>query len=632
MSRFRREELKKIATRAKTLQERIKADGVGSEASEHDLNNIEKWREYVADGEAARFRERLDREGWTLHECKERITFEDWPANEELPDWVKVLDDIVEYVQDTRTDELEQNDEVPFYHVLEPFVSYAHSRLTRSTVDVLSESAADDLAESLSEQLSAISSHTLFIEFQTYLETEFEDREGTVMGESSTDCYEEFTVHTVENIKDLFLEYSFLGRMIVTMIEQWIATAEEMCNRVVDDWQSIHELLPDGKEAEKIVGVEVLGDPHVGGRRVMKLEFDNGGSVAYKPRNSGIAAGFNDLLRWINENSCLLDLKTIETVCRAEYSWMEWIEPEGCSTIQEVSEYYRRAGMLICLFYATDIVDMHLENVIAYGDQPVVIDLETLAHPIIKSEYLITDWDTEDRETVLRTGAVPGNNPSNDSLDISCFSTSVVNFTSESHEFVNVNTDHMDIKEEKDVIAVGNNLPRYNGEVSEPSEHVEAIVDGFTDMYTFIMENSEEILAEDGPLSRMCKRNSRVSIIYRNSRSYSGMRKLLTHQPNLRTGLEFGIKVESLAKPILYQEVEEEAWKVYECERETLRNWNCPRFTADLDSNDLYYRGVLLIPDFFENKPIEQVRKRIRKFSEADLDKQADLVRRGFSE
>lgn len=632
MTGLQRAEKEEIANRASTLQERLDAGEVGPADGDRAADVIEKWREYVASGDAELFSERVAREASSLEECRHRIARDEWPADEELPDWIAELDAIVARAGSSRSaPSTDLDGETPFVHVLEPLVTYAADSLSESVSDVATESALRDLRQWLADDLSSLFSHTLFIEFKSYVATNAPDGEADPTDESDTERYDTFVAHTVENFADLFVEYSFLGRLAATTVAQWRSAVEEVCDRLADDWAAIEELVEGANDARRVVGVDVLGDSHVGGRRVMKLAFDGGGSVAYKPRSSGITAGFNDLLRWINENGQLPDLATLRTVCRDGYSWMEWVEPEECRTSRDVADYYRRAGMLTCLFYATNVVDMHLENIVAAGSHPVVIDLETLAHPTIDDEYRITDRERDGRDTVLRTGAVPENDGSADLLDVSCFSTSSVTFTSSSHDFVRVNSDAMELTDGTDVVADGDNLPRREGEEVPPDEHVREIVRGFGDMYEFIRERADELLAEDGPISRLPHGDTRVSVLYRNSRNYSAIRQLLTHQPNLRTGLQFGVKAESLAGPILSQDVSEQSWNVYGWERDTLRNWNCPRFTCRLNERNLYHRDELVVTDLLDAKPIEQVRRRIRGFDEVDLERQQELVRRGFT-
>ena len=43
--------------------------------------------------------------------------------------------------------------------------------------------------------------------------------------------------------------------------------------------------------------------------------------------------------------------------------------------------FYHRQGALLALLYVLDGTDMHYENLIAVGEQPVLVDVETLFHP-----------------------------------------------------------------------------------------------------------------------------------------------------------------------------------------------------------------------------------------------------------
>src|SRR5690606_22023249 len=43
--------------------------------------------------------------------------------------------------------------------------------------------------------------------------------------------------------------------------------------------------------------------------------------------------------------------------------------------------YFRRAGAWLALFHCFAATDMHQENIIAAGDQPVPIDLDTILQP-----------------------------------------------------------------------------------------------------------------------------------------------------------------------------------------------------------------------------------------------------------
>jgi lantibiotic modifying enzyme len=59
---------------------------------------------------------------------------------------------------------------------------------------------------------------------------------------------------------------------------------------------------------------------------------------------------------------------------------MEFIEHRPCGSELGAHRYYRRAGGLICAAYLLRAIDCHRDNLIAAGDQPVLIDMETLLH------------------------------------------------------------------------------------------------------------------------------------------------------------------------------------------------------------------------------------------------------------
>nr|UAL14794.1 DUF4135 domain-containing protein [Bacillus paralicheniformis] len=63
--------------------------------------------------------------------------------------------------------------------------------------------------------------------------------------------------------------------------------------------------------------------------------------------------------------------------CRT-YGWQEFVPYEKCTHEDEVSRFYYRQGAYTALFYILGSSDFHAENIIAHGEYPVPIDLETL--------------------------------------------------------------------------------------------------------------------------------------------------------------------------------------------------------------------------------------------------------------
>ena len=71
---------------------------------------------------------------------------------------------------------------------------------------------------------------------------------------------------------------------------------------------------------------------------------------------------------------------------RPGYGWLRFVEHTPCADLTEVDRFYRRQGVLLALLHALDGTDVHFENIIAAGDQPVLIDIETLFQPLLPAD------------------------------------------------------------------------------------------------------------------------------------------------------------------------------------------------------------------------------------------------------
>jgi lantibiotic modifying enzyme len=70
----------------------------------------------------------------------------------------------------------------------------------------------------------------------------------------------------------------------------------------------------------------------------------------------------------------------------------------------------QRQGGYLALLYAIEATDFHLENLIAAGEHPVLIDLETLFHPRAPGEQSFLDDDPAaeaEWHSVLHVGLLP---------------------------------------------------------------------------------------------------------------------------------------------------------------------------------------------------------------------------------
>lgn len=629
------QEKERIAARARPLHDRLAIPATGDdEPVDDDTDWLAEWRDRVADGDEEVFARRLDLSDLSIEECRRRLDRRGWP-DEPLPAWIDRLDDVLGFVEanapDVSTYDPIGADEVPFAHVLAVLVEYASDRVDWAAApEPVSEAAVTAFERQLVERLSALSAHPLFIEFKTFVATR--DRElafadDPPMPASPRRYYDEFTETMFEGgLKSFFEEYAVLARLFVTFIDQWIAAVEEFCSRLAADWSALQEAFGPRRTLGPITDVEFLGDAHQGGKRVFGVTFESGTKLAYKPRTIEIEAAFYELLGWINDNADFPTLRTLDCLSRDGYGWMEWAEAEECTSSDGVARYYRRAGVLVCLLYALNFTDGHLENIIAAGDQPAIVDLETVAQPAPAREKIGVESEVTGiiRDSVLRTHVLPMNVLESDLPNIGGLGAPKAKTSGvELPEFENVNTDVMELEYRDTHTIEGKSLPHLDGQPVTADDHYDALAAGFERAYRFLLAYREPILAEGGPLEPF--EHTEIRFLFRSTRIYGRTLRPLKTPSYLRTGLTFGCKVETLANSFATGTIDPELWPMYEAERTALWRFDVPRFTMKTDDTDLLHDDRA-IENAIETPPFEQVRRRIASLDEADLREQLDYL------
>lgn len=59
---------------------------------------------------------------------------------------------------------------------------------------------------------------------------------------------------------------------------------------------------------------------------------------------------------------------------------MEFIQYKECNSIEEVRNFYIRQGEYLAILYLLNATDFHYENIVASGEFPYLVDLESLFH------------------------------------------------------------------------------------------------------------------------------------------------------------------------------------------------------------------------------------------------------------
>ncbi|HVF71811.1 MAG TPA: type 2 lanthipeptide synthetase LanM [Chthoniobacterales bacterium] len=205
-------------------------------------------------------------------------------------------------------------------------------------------------------------------------------------------------------LQALFRRYPVLAQLWALTIRQWRDHLLEVIGRATRDRAVLSQMFFDQKPLGKIDDVELgLSDPHFCGRSVVRVIFENS-SIIYKPGRRQGEAEWHSLLNWMNRHGFHPALRAAPVLQRRGYCWMEDIAPTQCSSRAAARRFYQRVGGTIVAAYLLKAVDCHRQNMIAAGEQPVVVDLDALWHvsAVTKTQSPVT--------VLLRTGFFPSQN------------------------------------------------------------------------------------------------------------------------------------------------------------------------------------------------------------------------------
>jgi lantibiotic modifying enzyme len=145
-----------------------------------------------------------------------------------------------------------------------------------------------------------------------------------------------------------------------------------------------------------------LSDFHKGGRTVVRVAFEDSKAWYYKRRSGRREQTWGQILNAVNTAGFSAPLLAAEIVCKRNHCWMREIPHRPCRSAAEVDRFYFRIGGVLFLAHVLRAVDLHAGNFIAMGEQPVLIDCETLLHPTIAIPPRAPDTG----DSILRTGMV----------------------------------------------------------------------------------------------------------------------------------------------------------------------------------------------------------------------------------
>ncbi len=430
--------------------------------------------------------------------------------------------------------------------------------------------------------------------------------------------------------------YPVLARHVVERIAQWEAVCGEMLERLVSDWEEVCRLLAPETPPGPLTEARIDGDPHRGGRSVFLLLFESGFRLVYKPKPLAVDAAVQDLLRWTVARGFETGFRNLRLLDRGTYGWMEFVESAPCRSGGEVRSFYRRQGGYMALLYVIGGIDFHHENLIAAGEHPVLVDLETLFHPDLEVRELVADRDRTGRsiwDSVQRIGLLPRRvwgNAEQKGIDLSGLGAiggagAVIPYSGTVH----AGTDEMRFGRKEIELPGTKNRPKIEGQEGEDVPFLayeEDILAGFRQVYELFRRHRDELLSPGGALSAFAE--VEVRLIFRVTRAYFGLYEKSLHPYLLANALDRARFLDQLwggvpARPYLEPLVP--------FEHRDLEQGDIPYFKTRPGSRDVWTSTGERLPEVLPDTGLERTALRLGRLGPDDLARQEWLIRGSFS-
>lgn len=240
--------------------------------------------------------------------------------------------------------------------------------------------------------------------------------EGKLLGKNEEEEYQDFLCRYLSNASYIHIleeRYPVLFRIIREQMEQCVDYFCEIMEHLEADRQDIEKLFLQGDSLRELSSIRCMyGDTHHHGKSVACVRLNEDVEVIFKPHALENELLFQDILKKISKNCFQWDDRMeLKLISHSEYGWEEKIYFQECDTEEGVKRFYQRAGISIFLAYLFGTSDIHCENMIARGEYPVLIDLETLISLRVSKDNQDPAFDS-----VLKSGILPIYLPSGNGL------------------------------------------------------------------------------------------------------------------------------------------------------------------------------------------------------------------------
>lgn len=491
---------------------------------------------------------------------------------------------------------------VEFYESILDFSLNRLKKALKGRSGSFERSIYEDFSFHLASQLQSICLRSLIAQLNAY------KTKNLLKGQDTEEEYRYFCEEIAgkpEFKKTLFGKYPVLRRCIEERMEYLESYYVEIISHFEKDREQIQSIVSRDSKISKIAHMTGgFADVHNQGRQVIRIQLDNGKEILYKPRSMENEQKYMRLLQWLSKKTGISQLE-YDFLSFPDHSWCTVVKYKNCNSQEELKAYYKRLGVQLFLTYFLGTKDLHYENIIACGEYPVLIDLETMVTSTYSHKRETSNEEIYYRlsRSVLSTGLLPYSHWNREGKGID--SSGIGGGEGQTYPFkiptvINPKTSQMHIEYRYPRSQKAQNLATVDEIFYSPVRYEEEVLGGFTLAFRKVLDNKEEFKKRLKDLEYTKSR-----FLAADTQRYSMLLSSSYHPSLLRDGADREIFLYSLWKGRNDEEKE-----IVEKEVRSLLKGDIPYFERCLYEKDM-----------------EEIYKRLDDLDCNDLEQQQDLIR-----
>ncbi|MGX7150717.1 type 2 lanthipeptide synthetase LanM [Enterococcus ureasiticus] len=466
----------------------------------------------------------------------------------------------------------------------------------------MSEKVITELIEQLSNEFFFIAQKTLVWDVHQMIE------EYQLQAESKE---AEFTKYIAEFLGDkqrtylFFGEYPTLARILAVRLTFACEVIEEFVSSLNDSREQLAITFAITTPME-LTKIELgQGDSHERGKTVIQFQVQEK-PLIFKFKNLEIGERFNDLLTYLEGLNPVLSFYKIKRIVQPTFTIEEKVAYQECREESEVTDFYQNYGQLLAIVYWLGATDLHMENLIASGPYPVLIDVETLIRPeMFKQTKKLSRQTRIEKHSVIVAGLLPQKKQWKRELEMDALSGTKQKLPTKVRRLRNDRSSDIAFQLEEAYMDGAQNIPRLAGKEVDYLVYRDVIQTAFKKMNRLLLKNKSEFIEQVKALFA----DTTIRLIYRDTQDYGNLLNFTLHTDCMSNYIEREKIIENLWASKIIPEA------LIPFEVQSMLDHDVPLVTANTSLTTIYTNGHEL-QQLLVKTPLEETVAHMKQITE----------------